>query len=87
MITGVADKIQAESKRRDVLINWAASSPTHVPFPLVFSSVDNNPGWGAQCGSQAWVLILPLWLPSCVPCASLGFLLCKVGRALPPVLV
>lgn len=39
MITGVADRIQAKSKRLDVLINWAALSPTHVPFPLVFSAL------------------------------------------------
>lgn len=82
-----SDRIQAKSKRLGVLINGAALSATHGRFPLVFSSVDNNLGWGAQCASQAWVLILPLWLTSGVPGISLSFLLCKMEMALPPVLI
>lgn len=44
MIIGVADRIQAKSKRLDVLVKWTALSPTHIQFPLVFSGANNNLG-------------------------------------------
>lgn len=65
VITGAAGRIQAKSKRLDVLINGAALSPTHVQFPFIFARVDNNPGWGAQWRGQAWVLIPSLRLTGC----------------------
>lgn len=74
VITGTADRIQAKSKRLDVLIYGAALSSTHVWFPLACSSIDS--GLGGEPQSLAWVLVLLLLLPCCVrPVVSLSFLL------------